>query len=87
MLDYIYIPESMKTVSLATRTKELDCLQKIESDALQRLDKDGHNELPSTKKRSIVTIAFDVAREPIFLLLLAGGVIYMLLSAETTRPE
>ena len=50
-----------------------------EAEALQRLKQEGYNELPSTKKRSIFTIAFDVAREPMFLLLLAGGAIYMLL--------
>jgi len=50
-----------------------------EAEALQRLKQEGYNELPSTKKRSIFAIAFDVAREPMFLLLLAGGAIYMLL--------
>ena len=50
-----------------------------EAEALERLRLEGYNELPSTKKRSILAIAFEVAREPMFLLLLSGGAIYMLL--------
>ena len=40
---------------------------------------DGPNELPSAKPRNIFAIAFEVIREPMFLLLVAGGVIYLLL--------
>jgi len=50
-----------------------------EEEAAKRLSADGFNELPSTKKRSIFKIAFEVTREPMFLLLLGGGGIYMLL--------
>lgn len=50
-----------------------------EAEALERLRLEGYNELPSSKKRSILAIAFEVAREPMFLLLLSGGAIYMLL--------
>ena len=39
----------------------------------------GPNELPSSKSRSIWATAWDVAREPMFLLLLACGAIYLLL--------
>jgi Ca2+-transporting ATPase len=39
----------------------------------------GHNELPSAKPRSILAIALEVAKEPMFLLLVAGGLIYLLL--------
>jgi P-type Ca2+ transporter type 2C len=35
--------------------------------------------LPSAKPRSILAIAFEVAREPMFLLLVAGGLVYLLL--------
>ena len=48
-------------------------------EASRRLAEDGYNELPSTKKRSIFAIAFDVVREPMFLLLVACGTIYLLL--------
>lgn len=50
-----------------------------ESEASTRLKEQGYNELPSTKKRSVLAIAFEVVREPMFLLLLAGGGIYLLL--------
>lgn len=38
-----------------------------------RLKFEGYNELPATKPRSIFTIAIDADREPMFLLLVAGG--------------
>jgi Ca2+-transporting ATPase len=43
------------------------------------LREEGYNELPATKRRSIFTIAFDVVREPMFLLLVACGAIYLFL--------
>lgn len=50
-----------------------------ETEAARRLKEEGYNELPSSKKRSIFTIAFEVMREPMFLLLITGGLIYLLL--------
>src|SRR5438046_3103583 len=50
-----------------------------QQEALRRTKQEGYNELPSTRKRSLLTIAFDVVREPMFLLLIAGGAIYLLL--------
>src|SRR3954452_8137105 len=47
--------------------------------AAERLRTHGPNELPSSKARSIWAIAWEVVREPMFLLLLAAGVIYLLL--------
>ena len=47
--------------------------------AAERLKTHGPNELPSSKPRSIWAIAAEVVREPMFLLLLAAGVIYLLL--------
>ena len=49
------------------------------AEAASRLLRDGPNELPSAKPRSFVRIALEVLREPMFLLLLASGVIYLLL--------
>lgn len=40
---------------------------------------DGPNELPSAKPRNIFANAFGVIREPMFLLLVGGGIIYLLL--------
>jgi len=50
-----------------------------EEEAADRLKKEGYNELPSSKQRSFFAIAFEVVREPMFLLLVAGGIIYLLL--------
>ncbi|MBE3559903.1 MAG: cation-translocating P-type ATPase [Ktedonobacteraceae bacterium] len=49
------------------------------SEVRERLQQDGYNELPSARKRSLLTIALDIVREPMFLLLLAGGAVYLLL--------
>ena len=48
-----------------------------EAEAARRLKAEGFNELPSSKRRSVLAIAWDVAREPMFLLLIACGVIYL----------
>jgi Ca2+-transporting ATPase len=50
-----------------------------ETEALRRLNQDGPNELPRKPPRSVWRIAFQVIREPMFLLLLAAGVIYLFL--------
>ena len=50
-----------------------------EQEAAERLRREGYNELPSSKQRSIVAIALDVVREPMFLLLVACGTIYLIL--------
>jgi P-type Ca2+ transporter type 2C len=46
--------------------------------AAKRLREDGYNELPSSHKRTVLTIALEVVREPMFLLLVACGLLYML---------
>ena len=48
-----------------------------EHEAAKRLKEEGYNELPSTKKRSLSAIAFGVVREPMFLLLVACGTLYL----------
>ena len=50
-----------------------------EKDVSQRLQKYGYNELPSSKSRSVFATAWDVVREPMFLLLLACGTIDLIL--------
>lgn len=50
-----------------------------EAEVAARLKQHGYNELPSSKGRSIFATAWDVVREPMFLLLLACGTIYLLL--------
>ncbi len=46
--------------------------------AADRLKQKGFNELPSGKKRGLLHIAFEVIKEPMFLLLVACGIIYLL---------
>jgi Ca2+-transporting ATPase len=50
-----------------------------EPDAAARLRSDGPNELPSTESRGLLVIAVDVVREPMILLLLACGAVYLVL--------
>jgi Ca2+-transporting ATPase len=49
------------------------------SAAAERLALDGPNELPRAGQRSVFRIVFEVLREPMLALLLAGGVAYLLL--------
>lgn len=46
--------------------------------AAQRLAEDGPNALPAGQRRSLLSIAMETVREPMFLLLLAAGTLYML---------
>ena len=50
-----------------------------DSQALALLEKEGYNDLPSAKPRTVFAIAFSVAREPMFMLLAACGAVYLLL--------
>lgn len=59
--------------------KSISGLSKIE--VAERQKNEGYNELPSTKKRTIFTILFEVIREPMFLLLIASGIIYLFLGS------
>jgi len=47
--------------------------------AAARLARDGYNELPTTKPRGLMAIAASLVAEPMLLLLLACGAIYLLL--------
>lgn len=47
--------------------------------AAETLAIDGYNELPSSQKRSIFAIALEVVREPMFLLLVGCGTVYLVL--------
>jgi P-type Ca2+ transporter type 2C len=50
-----------------------------DSDARLRLARDGANELPTSRPRSVLRLLREVVTEPMFLLLVACGSIYMLL--------
>lgn len=50
-----------------------------DAEATERLKQEGYNELPTSKRRNFLAIAIEVLSEPIFLLLVACGIIYWLL--------
>lgn len=47
-------------------------------EAAKRLQQEGYNELPQRRKRTVLSTAASLAREPMFVLLLAAGTIYLL---------
>jgi len=53
-----------------------------EETARQRLEMEGYNELPSSRRRSVLAIAWEVTREPMFLLLVACGSVYLLMGRD-----
>src|ERR1700693_2861711 len=50
-----------------------------EAEVTARLGRDGFNDLPTARRRGFITIAADLLREPMFVLLVACGVIYVVL--------
>jgi Ca2+-transporting ATPase len=48
-----------------------------EAQARERLAAEGPNELPAQKRRSLLQIALEVVREPMFLMLVAAGALYL----------
>ena len=50
-----------------------------EDEAARRLQRDGPNELPVSRPRGVPRLAREVASEPMFLLLVSCGAIYMVL--------
>jgi Ca2+-transporting ATPase len=59
---------------------EIDSLYGLsEDEAARKLRDEGYNELPSSKRRGFPAIALDVVREPMFLLLVACGAIYLVI--------
>ena len=47
--------------------------------AVERLKSDGYNELPRPDQRGFLHILIEVLRQPMFALLIGGGIVYMLL--------
>jgi Ca2+-transporting ATPase len=47
------------------------------AEATRRLEQDGPNALPGGEHRTLLTIALETVREPMFLLLLAAGALYL----------
>ncbi len=48
-------------------------------EAVRRLEEEGYNELGTGGRRQVLRMALDILREPMFLLLIGGGIIYLLL--------
>ncbi len=48
-----------------------------------KLQQYGHNELPTQKHRKLFTIAIEVLKEPMFLMLVAAGLLYLLMGEPT----
>jgi Ca2+-transporting ATPase len=71
-----------RTKGLPTPDTDLDLgglLGLSEDDARARLQHEGPNELPTQTKRNLFTIVLEVAREPMFLMLIAAGSLYLLM--------
>ena len=49
------------------------------AEASKRLAAEGANELPTERERTLGAIAFEVVKQPMFLMLLGGGLIYLCL--------
>ena len=50
-----------------------------DQEVMERLAQDGYNELPSARKRTMLHFVWDVVREPMFLLLIICGLLYLVL--------
>lgn len=53
-----------------------------EEEVIRKLEEDGYNEIPSQKNQSLFAILLDILREPMLLLLLGAGFIYLLIGEE-----
>lgn len=53
------------------------------AEAAGRLAADGYNELPAPDRRGFVRIIWEVVRQPMFALLIGGGIVYFLLGDRT----
>ncbi len=50
-----------------------------QQNAIARLKNDGYNELPSAELCNLLWIAWNSIQDPIFLLLVGGGIVYWIL--------
>ena len=64
---------------MSTTISEHNIQGLTEQEARERLAQHGYNELPSTQKRTLLHMVVDVAKEPMFMLLIACGLLYLLL--------
>ncbi len=72
-------PSSARRTSESSVPGQFESRGLTQAEALARLRAEGANELPSAGKRNLATIVLEVLREPMFLLLVSAGSIYLLL--------
>lgn len=68
-----------KNAATPTETQDFSTIGLTSNLAESRLKKEGYNELPTKSRRDFFRILLDVIREPMFTLLVCGGVVYLLL--------
>jgi Ca2+-transporting ATPase len=64
---------------MTTQFDETNIQGLTEAEARERLARDGYNELPTARKRTFFHIFFEIIREPMFLLLIVCGGLYVAL--------
>jgi len=70
----------MKSAAMNTANMDLTGVQGLaEGEARARLEREEANELPAQRKRGVIAIAWEVVREPMFLMLLAAGALYLVM--------
>ena len=64
---------------MATEIDPADLRGLSAGEVQERIDAEGYNELPQSKKRGLLHIILEVVKEPMFLLLVACGLLYLIL--------
>jgi Ca2+-transporting ATPase len=64
---------------MPTSRQDLEFAGLSQLEVAARLNQEGYNEFPSTQHRTFLAIALEIVQEPIFLLLIACGIIYLFL--------
>jgi len=72
-------PATRSSTSEAVHSGLQDPVGLSDAEASRRLAEEGPNELASAKSRGFVTIALEVVREPMFLLLVAASTLYFVM--------
>ena len=69
-------PVNLKTIA---SLPEQDANGLSSATAISRLKQEGYNELPSAQARNLLSLVWAAVQDPIFLLLVGGGIIYWIL--------
>lgn len=76
----MYFYTKKKYIMTLITEEEVKKLQGLSiKEAKKRIARDGYNELPSTKKKNFLQIVWEVIQEPMLLLLIACGTLYLFL--------